>query len=151
MEACPGRVATRMAMRVHFVHRHVLDNVVILEEGNFPYTQCARCNMQVPQRALDRRHPGTAQFLKGAEQKRRQMAETEMRENSERAFEAYGAPIETVTEFKYLGRIMTATDDDWLAVVGNLEKARQNLGCLSRVLGREVADPKSKTARVTAV
>ena len=30
VEGCPGRVATRTAMRVHFVHRHVLDTVVIL-------------------------------------------------------------------------------------------------------------------------
>ena len=30
---CPGRVATRTAIRVHFVHRHVLDTAVILEEG----------------------------------------------------------------------------------------------------------------------
>ena len=40
------------------------------------------------------------------------MAETETRENSERAFEAFGAPIESVTEFRYLGRIFTATDDN---------------------------------------
>ena len=29
---CPSRVATRTAMQVHFVHRHVLETVVILEE-----------------------------------------------------------------------------------------------------------------------
>ena len=33
----PGRVATRTEMWVHFVHQHVLDTVVILEEGNFPH------------------------------------------------------------------------------------------------------------------
>ena len=38
---CPGRVATRTAMRVHFVHRHVLNTVVILEEGNFSHPRCA--------------------------------------------------------------------------------------------------------------
>ena len=42
MEGCPGRVATRTAMRVHFVHRHVLNPVVILEEGNLPHPRCAR-------------------------------------------------------------------------------------------------------------
>ena len=30
MEGCPGGLSTRTAMRVHFVHRHVLDTVVIL-------------------------------------------------------------------------------------------------------------------------
>ena len=34
VEGCPGRMATRTAMRVHFVHRHVLNTVVIMEEGN---------------------------------------------------------------------------------------------------------------------
>ena len=40
------------------------------------------------------------------------MAEKETRENPEQAFEAYGEPIESVSEFKYLGRVLTAIDDD---------------------------------------
>ena len=138
-------------MRVHFVHPHVLDTVVILEEGNFPHPQCARCNMQVPRRALNRWQPGTTQCLKGAERKRRRLAEAETRENSERSFEVYRAPIASVTEFKYLGIILRATDDDWLAVVGNLGKARRSWGRLSQVLGREGADPKVSRAFYTAV
>ena len=47
-----------------------------------------------------------------------------MREKPERAFEAYGEPIKAVSEFKYLGRVLKTTDDDWPAVVGNLKKAR---------------------------
>ena len=43
--------------------------------------RCARCDMQVPRRALNGRHPGTAQCAKGAEIKRRWLAETETREN----------------------------------------------------------------------
>ena len=53
---CLGRVATRTEMRVHFVHRHVLDTVVILEEGNFPHPRCAWCVILVSRRALNRRH-----------------------------------------------------------------------------------------------
>ena len=37
---------------------------------------------------------------------------------------------------------MTAGDNDWLAVVGNLGKARKSWGQLYRVPGREGADPK---------
>ena len=123
-------------MRVHFVHRHVLDTVVMLEEGNLPHPRCSRCDIQVPRRALNGRHPGTAQCAEGAERKRWRLAETETRENSERAFEAYGAPIESVSEFKYLGRILTATDDDWPAVAGNLSKAKRSWGRLAKVLSR---------------
>ena len=41
---CPGDLATRTAMRVHFLHRHVHNTVVILEEGNLPFPRCTRCN-----------------------------------------------------------------------------------------------------------
>ena len=102
--------------------------------------------MQVPRRALNGKLPGTVQCLKGAERKRRRLVKTETRENAERAFEAYGAPIESVMEFKYLGRILTATDNNWPAVVGNLGKARRIWGRLSRMLGREGADPKVSRA-----
>ena len=36
-----------------------------------------------------------------------------MWESSERAFQAYGEPLENVTAFKYLVRVITAGDDDW--------------------------------------
>ena len=65
-----------------------------------------------------------------------------MRENSERAVEAYGEPQKNVTEFRYLGRVLMAGYDYWLAVVGNLGKARKSLGWLSRILSWERTDPK---------
>ena len=140
-------------MRVHFLHRHVLNTVVIMEEGTPPHPRCARCDMQVPQRALNGRHPGTAQCNKGAEWKRRRLAEAEAeaRESTERSFEVYGAPIKNVTKFKYLGRVLTANGDNWPAVVGNLEKESRIWGRFSWVLGREGADPKVSRAFYTAV
>ena len=54
-----------------------------------------------------------------------------MRESMERAFEAYAEPLENVSAFKYLGRVMTAGYEDWPAVAGNLSKARKSWGnCL---------------------
>ena len=47
-----------------------------------------------------------------------------------------------VKEFRYLGRVLTATDDDWPAVSRNLHRARATWGRLARILGREGADPK---------
>ena len=124
VEGCPGALATRTAMRVHFVHRHVQDTVVMLEEGKLPHPRCPRCDMQVPRKALNGRQLGTAQCAKGAERKRRRLAETEMMENLERAFHAYGKPMEAVSEFRYFGRLLTATDDDCLTVAGNIKKAQ---------------------------
>ena len=99
VERCPGVLATRAAMRVHFLHRHVHDTVVILEEGNLPLPRCPRCDLQVSRKALNRRHLGTRQCKTGTERKRRRLAEKEMRKTLERAFHAYGTRIEVVTEF----------------------------------------------------
>ena len=80
--------------------------------------------MLVPFRALNRRHLATDKYARGAERKRRRTEEEELQEISERAFQAYGAPLENVTAFKYLGRVITAGDDDWPSVAGNLQKER---------------------------
>ena len=70
MEGCPGVLATRTAMRVHFVHRHVHDTVVMLEEGNLPLPWVPQCNLQVFRKALYGRHLGTIQWMTGTEWKR---------------------------------------------------------------------------------
>ena len=112
VERCPGVLKTRAAMRVHFVQRQGHDTVVILEEGNLPLTRCPRCDLQVSRKALNGRHLGTSQCRTGTERKRRQLAEVEMRVTSERAFHAYGEQMRAVTEFRYLGGVLTDTDDD---------------------------------------
>ena len=72
----------------------------------------------------------------GAVKKRRRATETEIRESTEREFEAYGGQLEAVDSFTYLGSVMTAGDDDWPAVAGNLKKARKSWGRLNRILTR---------------
>ena len=69
----------------------------------------------------------------------------------ERAFHAYGKPMEAVLEFRYLRWLLTATDDDWPAVAGNIKKARRIWRRLARVLGRKGADPKVSENFYTAV
>ena len=86
-------------MWVHFLHRHILDTVVILEVGNLSHPRCNRCNILVPWRALNSRRLVTAQCARGAERKSRQLVEAELRESSERAFEAYGESLDIVTAF----------------------------------------------------
>ena len=64
------------------------------------------------------------------------MGEAELGDSTEMTFEAYGKPLETVSTFKYLGRVMTAGDDNWPAVAGNLVKARKIWGRLLQILSR---------------
>ena len=64
------------------------------------------------------------------------MAEAEVRDSAEMAFEVYGEQLQTVSQFKYLGRILTEGGDDWPAVAGNLVKARKSWGILQGILIR---------------
>ena len=89
VEGFPGVLSTRTAMQVQFVHQHVHDTVVMLEEGNLPLPRCPRCNLQVSSKALNGRHLETIQCRTGTERKQRRLAEAEMRENSERALRRY--------------------------------------------------------------
>ena len=41
------------------------------------------------------------------------------------------------TSFKYLGRVLTAGDDDWISVVGNLKKVQTSWARLTRILVQE--------------
>ena len=99
-------------MRVHFFHWHVHDTVTILEEGNLPHPQFPQCDMLVPWRALNMRHLATSQCYKGAERKRQRPVEEDLKEITERDFRAYGRLLETVTSFNYLGRVMTAGENE---------------------------------------
>ena len=51
-------------------------------------------------------------------------------------FEAYGRPLNMSKLFKYLGNILTSSDNDYPAVVENLRKAQKRWAQLSRILGR---------------
>ena len=74
-----------------------------------------------------------------------------MRITLEREFHTYREQMRAVTEFRYLGRVLTDTDDDWPGVTGNIRKARASWGQLARVLGREGADPKVSCSFYTAM
>ena len=65
-----------------------------------------------------------------------------MQESEDRAFQAYARPLETVTSFKYMGRVLTTAENDEPAVVGNLRKAHKNWSRLTRILGQEGASPR---------
>ena len=54
------------------------------------------------------------------------MAETQLKDSTERAFEAFGKPLENVSAIKYMGQAMTAGYDDCPEVSGNLSKARKS-------------------------
>ena len=52
------------------------------------------------------------------------------------AFEVYGEQFQTLSWFKYLGRILAEGDDDWPVLAGNPVKARKSWGKLQGILIR---------------
>ena len=46
-----------------------------------------------------------------------------------------------VSNFKYLGRVLAASDENWPEVVDSFRKARKRWEFMSSVLGQEVEDP----------
>ena len=67
------------------------------------------------------------------------MAKEEIRGSAERDFQAYIIPLEMINSFKYLGRFLTAADNNWPAVVGNLHTEHKSWSRLARIMGREGA------------
>ena len=54
------------------------------------------------------------------------MVEEEDRVETVTTIQAYERPLETVSSFKYLGRLLIATNDDWPAVIPNIWKSRNS-------------------------
>ena len=48
VEGCRGRLETRAALRVHFLHRHIRYTMFILEYETPPYPLLPRCDILVP-------------------------------------------------------------------------------------------------------
>ena len=59
-KGCRGRGTIQDNLRIHFVHRHVRDKIVILEEGNHLHPQLPNCDIFLPWLELDKRHSDTA-------------------------------------------------------------------------------------------
>jgi hypothetical protein len=55
-------------------------------------------------------------------------------------FSINGNPIENVSSFRYLGRMLCDDDNDWLAISTNLKKARTQWSMIARLLSRDGAN-----------
>ena len=64
------------------------------------------------------------------------------REVTTRASSAYGRPLEMVTSFKYLGQVISDTDDDWTEVVTNFAWEKMVWRSMTYIIIREGATPR---------
>ena len=74
-----------------------------MEECNLPHPLSHECDIFVPCKALNGRHPSTAMCNRGRERKyKRLVAEEAQAVAEETVFQAYGHPLSTISSFKYL-------------------------------------------------
>ena len=67
VEGCTGRSLNHTDFRLCFVHCHVQDTIVVLEEVNLPLPQCPQYDMFVSWEALKWRHLDRVMCAKGSE------------------------------------------------------------------------------------
>ena len=99
--------------------------------------------MFVPWRALNSRHPTTEICRKGEDHKLHWLEAEEARAGSETSLTAYGQTLTAVSSIKYMGRVLSALDDDFPAVISNLRKLQKKWACLLRFMGWEVMDAQT--------
>ena len=138
-----GVVGSEGALRSHFLRRHPQDLVVCPAEGSLPLPQCDRCGLQISFTAINGRHYETALCKDGVARKVQYAAAERTHTALQQTFTAYGAELERVEVFKYLGRLLAYDDNDAQAVRGNLKKARGVWARLSRTIRAENASPRA--------
>ena len=67
------------------------------------------------------------------------------------AFKAYVWTLEAVTSFKYMGRVMNTSDNNWPAVVKNMRDGRRKWSRFSRLWGQEGANARTSDTLYKAV
>ena len=53
-----------------------------------------------------------------------ELGEREAQPSTDMEFNDYRHPLKMVSSFKYLGRVLSASDNDWPTVVANIMKER---------------------------
>lgn len=91
---------------------------------------------------LTRRHSESKRCQAGRARKRKRKLELEQLQALGATFKLGESVLENVETFLYLGRVVTATAEDWPAVSRNLRNARKRWGRFSILLKREGANPR---------
>ena len=148
ISSCPFHTIKRANMRAHFRNIHNKDYIHILEEGMLP--KCLKCGIQ--QSNIGPKHVSSATCQEYATIKKERENDLQNKLTiASTIFEINGNKIETVSEFKYLGRQVTDNDCDWAAVNYNLKRARMAWGRLAKILSSEKAEPKAMATIYKAV
>lgn len=130
----------RESMRRHFRSRHPFCTVIISQEGRTAFPQCTSCGLFT--KANMSTHQTSKDCIKATKNRQKKIEEWNQLNTAEFVFTINGVQIETVQQFKYLGRILDHCDNDEPAVDANLQRARYKWSRLAKVLKQQGANRK---------
>ena len=93
--------------------------------------------------ALNGCHPANDLCSRGKYQKRHRLVTEEKRAGAEMEFKAYRNPITMELYFKYLGRLLSASDNNWLGAADNIWKDLYKWAYIYWILGQEGEDARA--------
>ena len=145
VDGCPYEAKNPGRLRENFMFRHWKSKMAILQEIPEPLPWCDSCGMHIHAEILFK-HWQPDKYHKLTE-RRLQWMYVEMAERcGEMEFSLDGEEgderVENVPTFRYLGRPLDKTDDDWKAVRWNIMRVRLVWGRLGTMIQQEGAEPK---------
>jgi hypothetical protein len=135
-KCCP----TPHNMRAHFCYRHY-DQGLSFNGDTRSYEKCELC-MKYTQPGKLEQHQET-KLCRAVNDRRQIRAAIAAALLPAPTFFIDETPLERVTKFRYLGRILSQDDHDLSACVRNIQRAKEKWATVSRVLKREGASKKS--------
>ena len=83
------------------------------------------------------KHQQTEACQRGKRRRKNETLQDQQHAAKKQDFFVNGQKLEKVSEFKYLGRILTDNDDDTRAIDHQIKRARQQWNCIAKILKRE--------------
>ena len=105
------------------------------------YQKCNLCSMQVST-AGKPSHEASKTCQEMAAGRRQHAVAAQRKAALRQTFTAYGEPLRQVSQFKYLGRIVSYEDSDVPAVRRQIKRARRTWGQFCRLLEKEEVPPR---------
>jgi hypothetical protein len=145
---CPYSAPTQTLLQRHFSRLHDSDVIIILQEGKLPhcpYCQIFASNVGPKHFATKACRAQAAHFLDRDRLARQAMEATNL------VFYIGDVPLENVTEYKYLGCLLSADDTDNATVSLNISKATQTWFHMYRILSSDGNDSMTMACLYLAV
>ena len=126
---------------------HLYDSIVIDQEGILP--QCSSCGMRL--KSIGMRHRKSKLCIALTAKRKSAELIRQYATATQTEFYVDGTAIENVSEFKYLGRMISSNDRDELAVTARIKTARSKWMQLHRILSADGANCKTMTKFYLAI